>query len=74
MNRNRLLLIGILALGVGALVSYMVYSTAFGTLKPEIRDKLYRRLYDTLKARGADGADAIAILAQTKSGLPDTWK
>jgi pilus assembly protein CpaB len=27
MNRNRLLLIGILALGVGALVSYMVYST-----------------------------------------------
>jgi pilus assembly protein CpaB len=27
MNRNRLLLIGILALGVGALVSYMVYTT-----------------------------------------------
>jgi len=55
-------------------LSYMVYSTAFGTLKPEIRDKLYRRLYDTLKTKGADGADAIAILAQTKSGLPDTWK
>jgi hypothetical protein len=55
-------------------LSYMVYSTAFGTLKPEIRDKLYRRLYDTLKAKGADGADAIVILAQTKSGLPDFWK
>jgi pilus assembly protein CpaB len=27
MNRNRLLLIGVLALGVGALVSYMVYTT-----------------------------------------------
>jgi hypothetical protein len=55
-------------------LSYMVYSTAFDTLKPEIRDKLYRRLYDTLKTKGADGADAIAILAATKPGLPDYWK
>jgi len=35
---------------------------------------LYRRLYDVLKAKGADGADAIAILAATKQGLPDYWK
>jgi len=55
-------------------LSYMVYSTAFGTLKPDIRDKLYRRLYETLKAKGADGNDAIAILAATKPGLPDYWK
>ena len=55
-------------------LSYMVYSTAFESLKPEIRDKLYRRLYDALKAKGADVADAIAILAQTKPGLPDYWK
>jgi len=55
-------------------LSYMVYSTAFATLKPEIRDKLYRRLYDTLKGKGADGTDAIAILAGTKPGLPDYWK
>ena len=55
-------------------LSYMVYSTAFGTLSPDIRGKLYRRLYDTLKSKGADGADAIAILAATKQGLPDTWK
>jgi hypothetical protein len=53
-------------------LSYMIYSDAFDTLKPDIRDKLYRRLYDTLKAKGA--ADAIAILAATKPGLPDTWK
>jgi len=51
-----------------------VYSTAFDTLKPDIRDKLYRRLYDTLKTKGAEGADAIAILAETKPGLPDYWK
>ena len=55
-------------------LSYMVYSTAFDTLKPDIRDKLYRRLHDALKAKGADGAEAIAILAETKPGLPDYWK
>jgi hypothetical protein len=55
-------------------LSYMVYSNAFAALKPQIRDKLYRRLYDALKAKGPDGADAIAILAATKSGLPDYWK
>ncbi|HVW73291.1 MAG TPA: hypothetical protein VHC39_06605 [Rhizomicrobium sp.] len=55
-------------------LSYMVYSSAFDTLKPDIREKLYRRLYDALKAKGADGADAIAILAATKPGLPDYWK
>ena len=55
-------------------LSYMIYSSAFDTLKPEIKDKLYRRLYDRLKARGADGADTIAILAATKPNLPDYWK
>jgi hypothetical protein len=55
-------------------LSYMVYSSAFDTLKPDIKAKLYRRLYDALKAKGADGADAIAILAATKTGLPDYWK
>ena len=55
-------------------LSYMVYSSAFDTLKPDIRDKLYRRLYDALKAKGTVGADAIAILAATKPGLPEYWK
>lgn len=55
-------------------LSYMVYSTAFDSLKPDVRDRLYRRLYDTLKAKGSDGTDAIVILAQTKTGLPDYWR
>src|SRR3954467_8183417 len=55
-------------------LSYMVYSNAFAALAPEIRDKLYRRLYEALKSKGAGGADAIAILAETKPGLPDYWK
>jgi hypothetical protein len=55
-------------------LSYMIYSTAFDALKPHIKDRLYRRLYETLKVKGPGGADAIAILAQTKPGLPDYWK
>lgn len=55
-------------------LSYMVYSAVSDSLSPDIREKLYRRLHDALKARGADGADAIAILAATRPGLPDYWK
>jgi len=55
-------------------LSYMIYSQAFDTLKPEIKARLYRHLYDALKAKGRDGADAIAILAATKPSLPDYWK
>ena len=32
-------------------LSYMIYSTAFDALKPDIRDKLYRRLYDALQSQ-----------------------
>jgi hypothetical protein len=55
-------------------LSYMIYSTAFESLPPDTKDKLYRRLYDALKTKGTDGADAIAILAATKTGLPGYWK
>jgi hypothetical protein len=55
-------------------LSYMIYSSAFDTLKPDIKNKLYQHLYERLKAKGADGAAAIAILAATKPGRPDIWK
>ena len=55
-------------------LSYMLYSSAFDTLKPDIKAKLLRKLYDTLRANGEDGQAAIAIAAATKPGLPDYWK
>jgi len=55
-------------------LSYMIYSSSFDALKPDIREQLYRRLYDLLKAKGADGAQTVAILAATRPGLPDYWK
>ncbi len=65
-------------------LSYMIYSQAFDTLNPAAKERVWRRLYDV--PAGADrspdaphidprgGAAAIAILAATKSGLPDYWK
>jgi hypothetical protein len=54
-------------------LSYMIYSAAFDALKPQIKAKLWRKLYDTLKTRPG-GNDAIAIAAATRPGLPGYWK
>jgi hypothetical protein len=55
-------------------LSYMIYSQAFDNLNPAIRERVLRRLYDLLRAKGQGGAAAINIAAATKAGLPDTWK
>ena len=55
-------------------LSYMLYSSVFDTLKPDIKALLYRKLYDALRADGETGAAAIAIAAATRPGLPDYWK
>ncbi|HEY4191916.1 MAG TPA: hypothetical protein VGM46_04665 [Mesorhizobium sp.] len=54
-------------------LSYMVYSASFDSLNPAVKTKLWRRLYDRLRAT-PDGAAAIAILAATKPDVPDYWK
>jgi hypothetical protein len=54
-------------------LSYMIYSGAFDALKPQIKAKLWRKLYDTLETRPG-GNDAVAIAAATRPGLPDYWK
>jgi hypothetical protein len=55
-------------------LSYMIYSASFASLNPAVKTKLWRRLYDTLRADKAGGAVAIAILAATKPDVPDYWK
>ena len=54
-------------------LSYMVYSASFDSLHPDVKTKLWRRLYDRLRTV-PDGAAAIAILAATKPDVPDYWK
>jgi hypothetical protein len=52
-------------------LSYMVYSEAFDNLPAPARDRLLRKLFDSLKAGSRD--DVIAILRDTKRGLPGYW-
>jgi len=54
-------------------LSYMIHSQAFDNLNPAARDRVLRRLYDSLRAIH-DGAAAINIVVATKADLPDYWK
>jgi hypothetical protein len=47
-------------------LSYMIYSAAFEALPVEIKQRIYRRLYDALRER----PDVIEILRDTKPNLP----
>jgi hypothetical protein len=50
-------------------LSYMIYSRAFDALPDQVRTRIYRRLRDEL----ANRLDIIAIVRETKKGLPDFW-
>jgi hypothetical protein len=64
--------------------SYLIYSRAFDSLPNEVKDHIYRRLWEILNGRGtgkddprqtAEDREAIVeILRETKPGLPDYWK
>lgn len=65
-------------------VSYMVYSRAFDAIRPVVRDRIYRRMFDILS--GADTSAkyaglspdrrraALEILVATKPDLPAYWR
>ena len=57
-------------------LSFMVTSDAFESLHPDVRVKIWRRLYEVLSADKArpESATAIAIVAATKKDRPDYWK
>ncbi len=52
-------------------LSYMIYSPQFDALPEEVRDKIYRRLYSSLTARGQQAI--LQILKDTKPDLPAWW-
>jgi hypothetical protein len=52
-------------------LSYMIYSRAFDALPDQVSTRVYRRLRDELAARNR--LDIIAIVRDTKKGLPDFW-
>ncbi|MBW3540385.1 MAG: hypothetical protein KY476_08950 [Planctomycetes bacterium] len=65
-------------------LSYLIDSTAFDGLPDEVRERLYRRLYDVLVAEVPpppfddlpvdERAEIIDIVAATKRSLPEFWK
>ncbi len=64
--------------------SYLIYSRSFDALPGEVKDYVYRRLWDTLTGPQADqeaphlSADdrqaIVEILRETKDGLPEYWR
>jgi hypothetical protein len=64
--------------------SYLIYSQAFDALPPEVKEYVYRRLWEVLTGRetGKDFArftpedrQAVReILLETKAGLPEYWR
>jgi hypothetical protein len=53
-------------------LSYMVYSEAFDALPDSVRDRVYRRLFESLTDREGDAV--LSILKDTKPGLPAYFK
>jgi len=63
--------------------SYLVYSPAFESLEPELRDAIYRQLWEVLTGNTSDDEcahlnaksrhDILEILRATKKGLPSYW-
>jgi hypothetical protein len=63
--------------------SYLIYSRAFDSLPGEVKEHIYRRLWEILNCQGtgkdnpqlpAEDCEAIlAILRETKSDLPSYW-
>ena len=56
-------------------LSYMIYSAAFDGMPDSIRERVYRRLYDTLTAKDQtpDRRAALEIVRETKKNLPSYW-
>lgn len=52
-------------------LSYMVYSAQFDALPNDIRERIYRRLFDRLIQVSPETID---ILRDTKQGLPEYWR
>ncbi len=63
--------------------SYVIYSSIFDNQPPELRDAVYRRLYQVLKGpipptgyeylSESERERIFEILVETKDGLPDYW-
>jgi hypothetical protein len=64
-------------------LSYMIYSPAFDAMPDYVRDRVYKRLYEVLSGKdqspayarltAEDRSNVLAIVRETKKGLPAYW-
>ena len=61
-------------------LSYMIYSAAFDNLPDLVKERVYRRLYESLTGKedvghitAADRGNIVDILRETKKDLPPYW-
>jgi len=64
-------------------LSYMIYSAAFDAMPDQVREQIYRRLYEVLSSKDQSPAyaklapeakrAALEIVRDTKTGLPGYW-
>ena len=64
--------------------SYLIYSSAFESLEPNLRAEIYQHLWDVLSGKVIDSKfdhldqndrrAILEILSNTKSDLPDYWR
>jgi hypothetical protein len=52
-------------------LSYMIYSAQFNALPDGVRNRIYRRLFDELRAKSPE---TVEILRKTKPDLPEYWR
>jgi hypothetical protein len=65
-------------------LSYMIYSRTFDSLPENVRERIYRRLFELLSGKdqdakfghlsASDRRGILEILRETKAGLPAYWK
>jgi len=56
-------------------LSYMIYSAAFDGMPDQLRDRVYRRLYERLSSDSSETGQAILeIVRATKTNLPAYWR
>jgi hypothetical protein len=53
-------------------LSFTVYTNVFDEMHPKAKERVLRGLYDALNT--SRGREALAILRETKPGLPDYFK
>lgn len=55
-------------------LSYLIYSDTFDAMPGPVQVDVYKKLFEALNSKDPNGRAAIAIVRETKRGLPSFWR